>query len=392
MSNDFINLKYIQPEVYYNQLIKEGPHKNFEIWEFTNEISPIDLYCYLNAKFGPPNGLLTLLKKNTSDNLIHWDWVLISDIGHISIQGHNFRTEIFVSREFIKKGLTKNDFILQIKSDFKNYGRKMSEIKSELEKWTEFINPFVRLQDTIRLLFGKLEELNIDPEKDKISNPFHYSENIDEVKKVWSERSERYMLATGLVYGLRSMLPVMAESFVNLLIFCLCKPEIKSNERLFTSFLRGQIDVRIQSLHLYCDGFKEPIDYKSQECKNFHTLINERNDLLHGNINIDKLAFGEVYFKERTPIFDKYNDYWEKSIGISLESVKYHRIYDDMLIIEKFIDYISGKLQTNKRNYLEALMTNLRLGYNSKNGKTSILFPRHLVEIRSKTVLLQNND
>ncbi|ENU42976.1 hypothetical protein F985_03875 [Acinetobacter seifertii] len=384
MIDIFTNMKYIEPLTYFQQLKDNGPHNNQEVWEFTNEIKPIDLYCYLNVKFGPPNGLLTFLRNDTSNNLIHWDWALISDLGNINIEGHNFRTEVHVTKDLIEKGITVDDFINQIKSDFKNYGREMSEFKKQLEKWTEFINPFARLQETIRILFGKLEELNIDPENDKIASPFKYSEDIEEVKRVWNDRSEKYMFATGLIYGLRSMLPVMAESFINLLIFTLCQPEIKKNERLFNSFLRNPIDIRIQSLHLHCEGFTECVDYDSPECKDFHTLINERNDLLHGNININKLAFGEVYFNKRTPIFTSYKDFWEKSIGISLDSVKYEKIYDDMLIVENFIGYVLSKLKKDKRNTIEALMINIRLGYDAKRGKTGILFPKHLAEIRGK--------
>lgn len=42
-----------------------------EIWEITNELKPVDLFCYLSAKYGDPNGILTLLKEEDSDNLIH---------------------------------------------------------------------------------------------------------------------------------------------------------------------------------------------------------------------------------------------------------------------------------------------------------------------------------
>lgn len=382
MNEIFINMKYIEPLTYLQNLKENGPFNNQEVWEITNEIKPIDLYCYLNTKFGLPNGLLNYAKNNTSDNLIHWEWELSSEFGYVNITGHNFRTEIRVTKDLIENGLTVNDFIDQIKSDFKNYGKEMSEFKKGLEKWTEFINPFARLQETIRILFKKLEELNIDPDNDKIASPFKYSEDLEVVKKVWEERSEKYMFATGLIYGLRSMLPVMAESFVNLLIFTLCRPEVKKNERLFNSFLRNPIDIRIQSLHLHCEGFTECVDYNSPECKDFHTLINERNDLLHGNININKLSFGEVYFNKKTPIFTSYKDFWEKSIGISLDSVKYEKIYDDMLIVENFIGYILSKLKTEKRFLIEALMINLRLGYDVKRGKTGILFPKHLIEIR----------
>ena len=92
--------------------------------------------------------------------------------------------KIGIPKEIVDKGLTINDFIMQIKSDFKNYGKEISETKKSLEKWTEFINPFFRIQSTIRILFGKLEELNLDVEKDRIEHPSFFSEDQEELNKI----------------------------------------------------------------------------------------------------------------------------------------------------------------------------------------------------------------
>ncbi|MFH4324989.1 hypothetical protein WAJ71_20835, partial [Acinetobacter baumannii] len=46
-----------------------------DVWIIKNEIKPVDLFCYLYAKFGPPRGLLTMLRNPDlgSENLIQWD-------------------------------------------------------------------------------------------------------------------------------------------------------------------------------------------------------------------------------------------------------------------------------------------------------------------------------
>ena len=78
--------------------------KNGLIWEFTNEIKPVDLYCYLHSKYGEPNGIQSALRKDDSDNLIHWDWTFATDDGLISIIGMNFRTEVHLMGDFRHKG------------------------------------------------------------------------------------------------------------------------------------------------------------------------------------------------------------------------------------------------------------------------------------------------
>lgn len=350
-----------------------------DIWIIKNEIKPVDLFCYLYAKFGPPRGLLTMFRNPDlgSENLIQWDWMFNTDLGPLFIQGHNFRTEVHISERIKQSGLEANDFVTQIKSDFKNFGKEISNIKKSLEKWTEFVNPFFRIKTTIHQHFLKLEELKLDLDKDKISNIFDLED-----QNIWVNITDKYYFATGLIYGLRSMLPVMAESFINCLIFLTCKPEIKNNSRLFDSIIRQQIDIRIQSLHLNCLYFTSHIDYTSDECKKFHTLMNERNDLLHGNINVSKQAFGDVYFNKDMAIYDSYKDHWEKSIGILIDSVKFDSIYEDLKVVEKFIEFILSHLDPKASEQTKRVLNSPYLGFNQKSGRIGMLFSNRLADFK----------
>lgn len=382
MENFFINLQILNKEELIQKLRSENNEETsfyYEHWIIKNEIKPVDLYCYLYAKYGPPNGLLTLLRNRElgSANLIQWDWMLKSDLGTVHIQGHNFRTEIFVSHKIKSVAINIVDFIEQVKADFKNYGKEISNTKKSLEKWTEFVNPFFRIKATISQNFSKLEELQLDLSQDKISNIFE----LDDEHK-WTEITNKYYFATGLIHGLRSMLPVMAESFINFLIFILCKPEIKSSSRLYEATIRQQIDIRIQSLHLNCNYFISPINYTSEVCKKLHTLMNERNDMLHGNININKQSFGEVYFNRDMAIYDNYQDHWEKSIGILIQSVKIDTIHQDLKVVEDFIEYILSNIDPKVSESLKNILNKTYLGFNAKTGRVGILFSDHFADFK----------
>jgi len=52
----------------------------------------------------------------------------------------------------------------------------------------------------------------------------------------------------------RMLAPVWAESFVNLVILTLGKPELKTDPRVYEAALRQQIDIRVTSLHLNCSA------------------------------------------------------------------------------------------------------------------------------------------
>jgi hypothetical protein len=381
MESYFLNLEAIHPSCLAKILLGDKLPKDGEIWEFTNEIKPLDLYCYLYAKYGPPNGMQNFLRSDDSDNLIHWEWTLAGEYGLTSIQGQNFRSEVHLIGDFKGKGLTLNDFISQIKSDIENYGKNISELRKELEKWTQFVNPYQRIESAVNQHFSKLEELELNPQADKVPQPTSEDE-MKTYSQRWAAVSAKYSFAIGLTFGLRSMLPVLAESFINLVLFVLCRPDIKSNERLFQNTIRQPIDVRIQSLHINCVGFESAVDYTSDECKAFHSLMNERNDLLHGNVEVNKLSIGDVYFNKCVPLFLQYEDFWDKSIGVSMQSVKLKTIHHDRNVVEKFIQYILSKLNTQLREQLELIMKKGQLGFNKKTGRIGVLFPKHMVDFR----------
>src|SRR6476660_6530348 len=64
----------------------QTPRPRANRWIVTAGIKPVDLYVYLKARFGEPNGV-TMLGKNRNDsaNLIHWHYTLQCPTGMIDI-------------------------------------------------------------------------------------------------------------------------------------------------------------------------------------------------------------------------------------------------------------------------------------------------------------------
>lgn len=351
------------------------------IWEIKNEVKPIDLYCYLYARFGMPNGLQNFLRNDSSDNLIHWEWTFATDDGLILIQGHNFRTEVHCMGEFNESEYQRSDFIDQIKNDFAAHGKRMAEVrKSTLEKWAQFVNPYDRIKSAIDTLVAELDALDLDADAYRTTDLAELRTEYD--REAWKDMARRFSKGFGICFGIRSMLPVMAEAFVNLLLFLLARPEIKSDARLFENLIRQPIDIRIKSLHINCVGIASAVDYTTEPCKNYHSLVNERNDLLHGNVAIEKLTFDEVYFNKNVPVFVEYRSVWERSFGVGLESVGLHKVKDEMTVVSSFIAYVLERLTPKVREQVEMLMENRDLGYNYANKRVGLLFSKRLVDFR----------
>lgn len=115
-----------------------------------------------------------------------------------------------------------SEFVSQVKSDFKNSGKQMSECRQSLESWIEFVNPYQRLRRAADQLAKKLDALNID----QISEPSEVLSSSDQLTQQqtgqqWRDAGVRLHKAFGICFGIRAMLPVMAEAFVNLMLYVL---------------------------------------------------------------------------------------------------------------------------------------------------------------------------
>ena len=350
------------------------------VWRIENELKPANLYCYLQARFGDPNGLQNIFRNDDSDNLIHWEWALAHKNGLILIMGLNMRSEVHLLGDWDFKNLSRDQFIEYIKGDFGNYGKQMSKFRQErLEHWDIFVNPYHDIHSAIKQMISDIDALNIDPSKDELPNPTVVSEYA-RFGENWSALMEKYNRAIGLAMGIRSLTPVLAESFINLLAYLLCREDIKSNKRLYDNFVRQNIDVKVQSLHINCQGFKKPVDWSSQPCADYNSIVNDRNDLLHGNVVPSKQIFQDIHFRGKVPIFEEYKSIWQQSVGVSITSSGLRVVRDCVNVIHKFEDYVLSCLVDGLEAQVRHIMSKRDLGLNRSNGRIGVLLPDHLVD------------
>ena len=377
------NLEYLSPEN-IAEILSSKDRPKFEIsWMIENQISPADLFCYLHARFGPPNGVQNFFRGNTSDNLIHWNWTFRSGDGLIDILGMNFCTNIMFTGNFDIEDGDINEFITLVKSDFKNHGEGMSKCRNSLEDWIEFINPYQRLRQSIDQLVKELSVLNISDINELpaiLSSSDQHKRQ--EIISQWNDAGMRLSKAFGICFGIRSMLPVMAEAFINLILFTLMHHEIKKDDRLKNNLFKQDIDVRVKSLHLNCDGFEKAVDFSNSVCRQYNRLVNERNDLLHGNIAINKLKFNEVYFIHRVPIFKKYRSMWNRVYEVQKKSVGLDKVMGEIAVVTDFIDYVLSCLDDRTKPAVEQIMSSRELGLLQKELRVGVLFPNHIVDFR----------
>jgi len=377
------SLEYLQPEQILAFLqIKQRPAAwcSYRL-TLTNEIKPVDLYCYLAARFGPPNGVQNWLRQNHSDNLIHWNWTFRYGPGLVDIQGGTFRTDVWLIGPFEVEPDDSGDFVRRVKADFAAFGADMAKYRKSLEPWIEFVNPYQRLRRSILTLAGELKSLQLD-QLSELPNILD-QEDRESAQRQWGEAVSRYRRGFGLCFGIRSMLPIMAEAFVNLILFVLMKPEIRADGRLKDDAFKRHIDVRVKSLSLYCTGFKQPVDYANEVCRRYHSVVNERNDLLHGNVDPNKLRFNEVYFHGTIPVFKEYQSMWQRSLGIERQAVGVDKVFAELAVIDDFIAYVLSCLDDQIRPKIEYMLGRLELGLHTRDDRLGVLFSERLVDSKA---------
>lgn len=353
----------------------QGWHNSFR------SLSPLALYKYLKVRFGSPNGFVMILKNPTSDNLIHWHYALLAPKAVINIWGKTSGIEILI-KTLTGITLTENDWqtlVVNFHADFKKYAMEMKEVQSQFEHWSLFINPFTRIEQTVQDCINQLQKLNL---KEVSGYPTGSRVSLDKYHKEIARWTKNISKAVTLGTTIRMLCPVMAEAFINLVLLVFRKDEYKNDERLYESLIRQQIDIRVKTLHLHCICFPSQIDHTTTAFKKFHTLMNRRNDFIHGNIDPNKLIVEDVWFDHKTiPLFEKDEGLIVKMTRNYSANVEPEKALEDFQTISDFIELILMTMEENDLRLFVQIMTDRMPGINKKTKRLGVLFPTtHLAE------------
>lgn len=359
-----------------SSLIKRD--RDFSLWIDINNIKPIDLYCYFQVRFGKPNGLQNLFRTDDSDNLIHWDYMLDYEGYRIHIMCMTYRLEIHKSIDFEDQKYAKDQFINDIKADFKNFGKQMSQYRSNIETWHLFINPFKRIKTAVESNLKELEELKIS----QIKYPDFRGFN-KKLKKEMEILGPKFSKANTLGINISLTLPIYAEAFINFLIFTLAKTKSHENLEEYESFKRSPINVRVKDLHLKCIGFNCPVDYDNNEsCKEFQSVMNIRNEMLHGNVNPNTNHFDTVYFEGKLPLFAKFTSLAFDSYVASQTGIEFETLLKRYESIQNFISYILTCLELPVAQQIIHMLDEPFPGWNPKTNRLGKLFSDKAVDFQ----------
>lgn len=344
---------------------------------FRKQLSPLSVYKYLGARFGQPYGFQTMAKKpHDSDNLFHWDYLLKAGDAWLHIQGGNRDVHVAIFGKFMSpKNWVK--FARALKGDFGRCGCGMASVGATLEKWSIVSNRFALIADTCagfhEVLTDEQDPPDFTPGKRRSAAGIkRYNRHVEKI----GERADRVFSAS---LSLDLITPVLAEAFINLVIFMGRKDELKRNPRQYDHYIRQPIDTRVFDLHLKCNYFIAGVDPVCDEYRAFKRVMDRRNHNLHGNIDPRKDAIETVYFDKFTPLYERGADpilelFRNKEAVFDVAGVlaRYHDVHT-------FLRYVLGLLEEKPRAEIELMMEESTFGYDISRERAGRLFPSHEV-------------
>ena len=345
-------------------------------FDMTLDVHSVSLYCYLKWRFGAPNGVAMMMGDGGTQDLYHWHYTLLSagtffDI-HSTQMGIEFQCPDLEDSPELEQWLKG-----AILADMDTHRNDIAREKQRLENWTIFVNPYQRLDEVISGLEARASGFNLALPKLKpmtIAGGQWNEDTLRTFEIAATEYGERLADAQTVGLSVKMVVPIWVESFINLVLFFLAHDKVKRDKRLFDSYFRQHIDVRVKMLPSVCKGFLSDISDSDPEFRNFFNLFQCRNDLLHGNIDVKQLQVDRMFFDGMIPLYEEWKSDYERRLAPVMAFIDPSAARKDILTGSEFIIYLANKLEPVFAKQLWAISSSPILGYRKDSGKLGILF------------------
>lgn len=270
-------------------------------------LRPVDIYAYLKARFGAPNGIQELLRRDDSNNLIHWDFNIRAGEVDLYFSGHSRSIQVIVSEPMTDEDWKR--LILAIKEDFWKFGTEKSAVTRSLEKFVRFQNKYVSLANLCADLHSDIIDAGA---AEALPLSCDYGKDPTLFKEAMNRLAQRGEKLFGDCLKLRLLTPVMVEVFINMIILLYCNDSVRNDKAVYESFLRATIPERLSLLRQNCFAFVRAIDTTTATYASFMRIFSKRNFELHGNVDPLRERIETVYFDGKRPLFVEPGNHIEK--------------------------------------------------------------------------------
>ena len=254
----------------------------------------------------------------------------------------------------------------------------IGEQKAKLERWDVFVNTYHRIVQLLDHYYSEFGSIKL-----KEPDPLPYIATKNQMSK-YNYQIKRFINAvfqkrnTGLV--VRMLVPVALESLINLTILVLAVPTIRKDDRLLEDSFRKPIDIRLKSLSLSCQGLKNDLDQGDERFKKVLRVMQNRNDLLHGNVEPHNNVIDTVYFDGTIPLLPRETDISVQMVKETLTGIEDQKVNEDYESIKGLRDMISESLEPHILKEYNLALDNTQLGWRKDKRRLGVLFDNTLVQ------------
>jgi len=359
-------------ELYESRKKTRKPDNGLGYLVVRSQLRPIDIYAYLRARFGKPNGFQNFLRRDDSDNWIHWDFNLKADNIDIHIAGTSREIHFLIGESLTDQEW--KEVITNLKADFERLGPEKSEIIRSFEKFVIFQNKF----STLAELCAELHESILKTPKIRLRQPdFKADSHREKYETSMNRQSKRATRLYGDCLKLKLLTPIMAEAFINLVILVFCKDDVRNNPQNYESFIRLNMPERLAGLSEYCFGFVKPINQETVAYRNFKRVMDKRNFAIHGNMNPVRDQIETVYFEGKRPIFAEGGDNIVKFFE-HLETINSPQdVIADYENVHLYLFEITHYLSASHRAFFDHILDDPFPGYEVYKKRVTKILPNH---------------
>lgn len=338
-----------------------------------SRLRPVDVYAYLRARFGQPNGFQNVLRRDDSDNWIHWDFNLKANGCDVYIAGasreiHFMLQEALTDREW--QGL-----ILGLQAEFARLGRPKSEMTKTFEKFLVFQNKFVSLANVCADLHGQI--LDAPPfEAVRQRRPSRKGTKL--ATAPMRRAGERADKLYGACVQLALLTPVLAEAYINMFALILRRLDLRPDRAGYEAFVRERIPDRVGRLHEVCLGMR-PVNRRTEAYGRFMTVINKRNFNIHGNVDPEREGLKTVYFDGKRPLFTEPGHHIGRFFA-DLEQL--HRpdvVVQDYEAVHAFLHELTTYLEPPFEEFLPIVINDPFPGFEVRQRRITRILPNHVM-------------
>ncbi|NCS36189.1 MAG: hypothetical protein GPJ14_18870 [Microcystis aeruginosa G11-01] len=318
-----------------------------------DKLTPYQAYRTLKDHFGSPNS------QRFDGMKSQWEYSLQTDEAYFEIYDWKlFGLSIGI---YLKPSSTRNaeDVANDFLSALEQQASKLNSVFKEKIKNADVVvieNPFFTYRETA----DSIHEMLVKAKSPKPSTEGQLFDGFDDYIKHYDLCRAAFILYLSSV-----------EGFVNLIYELYLRRELRE-KRIYERISREQIDLKLRLAPVYCLCFKENIlDPETKAFKDFHSLVNLRNDFVHANFT--KPMMNPIICEDGFEF--GINTDSATSIGIpnNFSDLQSAHVDTAKNITQELIDYVVAAMSLRYRKKFKSIMYWDYIKVESKDGQLSIL-------------------